>query len=185
MIDEQLTNHAVRHASLVLTGFMGTGKTTVGALLAQKLSREFVDMDAAIEAREGMTVRAIFATRGEEYFRARESELCAELAARENRVIATGGGTLVDARNHARFARAFVVCLDATVDVVCARVKDGKERPLVEGGARERIESLMAVRRAAYARIPHHVDTTTKTVDQVADEVITLIEKTKWKSASS
>ncbi|HEX7593155.1 MAG TPA: 3-dehydroquinate synthase [Anaerolineae bacterium] len=174
-----MTNHATRHAPLVLTGFMGTGKTTVGKLVAEKLSRELVDMDLAIEAREGMTVHALFAAPGEEYFRARESGLCLELAQRGNLVVATGGGTLVDPRNRAAFAGALVVCLDATADAVCARVKDAGDRPLLGVGARERIESLMAARREAYAQIAFHVDTTNKTVDQVADEVVAWLERTK------
>jgi shikimate kinase len=104
--------------SLVLTGFMGTGKTVIGQIVAQRLGREFVDMDSMIETREGNSIRKIFQTRGEEYFRTREAQLCVELASRENLVIATGGGALIDPSNRERFRNAFVVCLDASTDEI-------------------------------------------------------------------
>jgi shikimate kinase/3-dehydroquinate synthase len=168
---------ALRHSSLVLTGFMGTGKTTVGKIVAQKLGREFVDMDALIEAREGQSVRALFETRGEEYFRARESQVCVELGQRANLVIATGGGALLNPQNRAAFANAFVVCLNATPDVVCDRLDDTRDRPLVASlNSRERIAELMQARQEAYSQISHHIDTTHKSIDHVAEEIIALIQ---------
>src|SRR5919201_3601218 len=110
------------YPNLVLTGFMGTGKTSVGCALARVLQREFVDMDEVIAAREGAPISEIFARRGEEYFRRRERELCMELAARENLVIATGGGALVDAANRAQFAHANIICLDASLDEILQRL---------------------------------------------------------------
>ncbi len=164
------------HSPLVVTGFMGTGKTSVGRIVAQKLGRDFIDMDTVIETRERQSVREIFATRGETYFRAREGELCAELAARDDLVIATGGGALVNPDNRARFAGAFVVCLDATVDAILARLAGAQDRPLLAGGAREQIEALLNARREAYAAIAAHVDTTDQTIEQSADEVIALFK---------
>jgi len=162
--------------SIVLTGFMGTGKTAVGRCVSERLGREFVDVDAVIEAREGKSVRAIFTTRGEEYFRAVESALCKELGGREGLVIATGGGALVNSIGRAQFANASVVCLDATVDAVLMRLKDAQDRPLLAGdNLRDRVEALMAARRTAYAQIPIHVDTTGKTIEQVADQIIALL----------
>jgi len=162
--------------SIVLTGFMGTGKTAVGRAVAERLGREFVDMDAVIETREGQSVRAIFETRGEACFRAIESALCAELGAREGLVIATGGGALINPGNRACFADALIVCLDATVDEILARVGHMRDRPLLAGDPRERIEALLAARQKAYAEIPLHVDTTGHSVQQVAEQVIALYE---------
>ncbi len=166
-----------RDMSIVITGFMGTGKTSVGRLVAEKMGRAFVDMDSTIESREGITVQEIFATHGEAYFRDCEMELCLELAGRKNLVIATGGGTLVDPRNRACFHEAFVVCLDATVDSLLARLKNATDRPLLQGGeVRRRLASLFSTRRAAYGEIERHVDTTGKNVDQVAAEIIALFQ---------
>ncbi len=162
--------------SLVLTGFMGTGKTSAGRMVAQKLGREFIDLDALIETRTGKTIREIFATEGEAYFRRLEAELCAELGARENLVIATGGGAFVNPQNRAAFAKAFVVCLDASVGEIIARIGNATDRPLLAGDAPQRIETLLRERADAYARITCHVDTTGKSVEQVADEIIAVME---------
>lgn len=161
--------------SIVLTGFMGTGKTAAGRAVAERLGREFVDVDAVVEERAGQSVQAIFETRGEAGFRAIEAAVCAELGERSGLVIATGGGALVNPLNRGRFDRAFVVCLDAAVDEILARVGDAADRPLLAGGdPRERAQVLLDARREAYAQIPFHVDTTGKTVAQVADQVVTL-----------
>ncbi len=166
--------------NVVVTGFMGTGKTTVGKLVAEKLGREFVDMDTVIQAREGISVRAIFETRGEEYFRARESELCRELGARQNLVIATGGGALVEPRNRAAFDGALVVCLDTATDEILARLKHAQDRPLLASqDPRARIEELRNARRAAYAQIEYHIDTGGKSAEQVTEQIITLYQVQK------
>lgn len=161
----------------VLTGFMGTGKTCVGRKIAEKLGWEFFDMDELIQASERMSVREIFETHGEAYFRARESEWCAHLAHRQRAVIATGGGTLVQPHNRAAFERALIVCLDASPAEIAARLGTARERPLLQGAdVSERIERLLRERSAAYGAIARHVQTTRKTIDQVADEVIRLFE---------
>jgi len=166
--------------SVVLTGFMGTGKTSVGRMVAHKLAREFVDMDALIEAREGKAVRDIFQSNGEAYFRAQESALCAELAERHDLVIATGGGALVNPRNQEMFSGAFVVCLDATADEILSRLSGVHDRPLLAGDLpRERVEALLNARHAAYTRIRSHVDTTSKSIEQVADQIIHIFQVTE------
>lgn len=171
--------------SIVLTGFMATGKTAVGRCLARELGREFVDMDEVIEAREGQTVQAVFQERGEAYFRSLEATLCAELGQHEGLVIATGGGSLVLPENRARFAGAFVVCLDATPEAVLARVGDIRERPMLAGASpAERVAQLLAGRRAAYEQITVHVDTTGKTVAAVAAEVAALF-RAQWASGQA
>lgn len=162
--------------SVVLTGFMGTGKTTVGRRVAQRLGREFIDLDTLIETRANKTISEIFATEGEAYFRQLEAELCAKLGARENVIIATGGGAFVNPHNRAAFAKALIVCLDASVDELVARIGNAADRPLLVGAARQRIEILLRERASAYAQIQTHVDTTHKSVEQVADEIIAMLE---------
>ncbi|HUX37477.1 MAG TPA: shikimate kinase [Rectinemataceae bacterium] len=162
---------------LVITGFMGSGKTTVGKILATRLGRDFIDMDALIEAEEGMTVAGIFEKRGEAYFREREAECCARLAAREACVISTGGGALVDPANRALFKDAFVVCLDADPEEIFERLKDDGSRPLLnDPDPRRRIADLLASRRSAYAQLRWHVDTRARSAEEVADEIERLLD---------
>jgi len=175
-----------RNAHLILTGFMGTGKTTVGRILARRLGRPFVDMDALIEAREGRTIAAIFAEEGEGYFRRLEAALCRELAAQEGLVIATGGGALVDPRNLAVMqASGLIVCLDGEPAALWERLAGVVDRPLLAGpDGRARLEALLATRREAYARIPHHVETTGRTPEEVAEAVLGLWNRVRAASPS-
>lgn len=164
-----------RPRSLVLTGFTATGKTSTGKIVAARLSREFADMDEIIGYREGRSVRALYAAQGEAYLRAIESELCAELALCGGLVIATGGGASIRAQNLSRFSGAFVVCLEASPEAILARMGDVSDRPLFRGAdAGERVQALYDARRQAYARMAVHVDTSSRTVKQVADQVIAL-----------
>ncbi len=151
-----------RKRNILLTGFMGTGKSTVAPLLADALGWEFVDMDALIEQRDGRTIREIFSTAGEAYFRRLETELCRELNGWRERVIATGGGTLVNPQNLAIVApQNVVICLDCDPDVLWQRLSTATDRPMLDAAdARARLFSLLAERAPAYARIPHHIDVT-------------------------
>ncbi len=161
-------------SNLILTGFMGTGKTAVGKELARRLGREFVDLDAAIEVREGMPVADIFSLRGEAHFRGLEATLCRDLAARQGLVIATGGGTLVsDANREILGASGPVVCLTATVDEIVRRLEAADDRPLLDvPDRRARVAALLADRAEAYRNISLQVDTSGLTVEQVADRVL-------------
>ena len=153
--------------NIVITGFMGTGKTTVGQILAGKLKREFVDMDAVIEARAGMTIPQIFERRGEEAFRALERRLVYELAVRNGLVIATGGGALIDdAMRETMTQSGMVVCLNASQADIRERLAENQHRPLAAGW-----ESLYAARQAAYARMPYQILTTGKTPEEIALEI--------------
>jgi 3-dehydroquinate synthase len=165
--------------NLILTGFMGTGKTCVGEELARRLGGEFVDMDRVIEAHEGMIVADIFARRGEAYFRRLEAGLCRKLAARSGLVIATGGGSLLPDENREILkASGPVVCLTASSDEILRRLQAAGDRPLLEAGDREaRVATLLAERHESYGRIPLQVDTTGLTIDQAADRVLALVSQ--------
>lgn len=118
-----------------LTGFMGSGKTTVGRLLARRLGRPFVDLDAEIELRAGRAVREIFAEGGESLFRAIEHDTLSEVAGRSEAVIATGGGTVTVQRNLDILSRSGVTLwLDPPFAVIVRRIGvEGKaDRPLFE-----------------------------------------------------
>jgi shikimate kinase len=118
--------------NIVITGFMGAGKTTVGLLLAERLGWPFVDMDAIIEEREGRSISEIFASDGEPYFRRLETSLCRELAAWRSLVIATGGGALVNTANLTIMAgTGLVVCLGCALDNLLQRIPQDGTRPLL------------------------------------------------------
>ncbi len=161
-------------AHIILTGFMGTGKTAVGQEVARRLGRPFVDMDRAIVACEGLSIPAIFERYGEGYFRQLEAQRCRELAGRQNLVIATGGGTFLSEANRAALLPGnLVICLTATVEEVLRRLTGVQDRPLLAGPDRRgQVASLLAARAAAYGSLPVHLDTTGRTVAQVADEVV-------------
>jgi len=159
--------------NIVITGFMGTGKTSVGREVARLLGRPFVDMDAEIEARAGKPISAIFAEEGEAAFRALEAELCRELSARQGLVIATGGGALVDAENRRRMmACGPVFCLNCSPDEIVRRLESARDRPLLDVSDRQReIERLLARRREAYDKVPRQVHTTGLSAPEIAGQI--------------
>jgi len=156
--------------NLVLTGFMGTGKTTVGRLVAEHPGREFVDTDLVIEERHG-PIQEIFERRGESGFRDIERGLAAELGQRKGLVIATGGRMLLDPEN-LRVLRenGRIYCLVATPEEIYRRVAGDSShvsRPLLDGeDPKQRIIELLDERRPDYARF------TQLMTDQVEPDVI-------------
>ena len=165
---------SVASGSIILTGFMGTGKTSVGREVARRLNRPFVDMDVEIEARAGKPISTIFAEEGESAFRQMEAQLCRELARAQGKVIATGGGALVDPENRRRMmASGPVFCLTCSTDEISRRLAQARDRPLLEAGDRQNeIARLLAQRYEAYAAIPRQIDTTLLSTDEVATQVI-------------
>lgn len=165
--------------NIVLTGFMGTGKTTVGRLLARRLGREFVDTDRLIEDRHG-PIPQIFANQGEQRFREIESELAAELAERSGLVVSTGGRMLVDDANaEILLSTGDVITLTAEADTVLWRVGGehaAETRPMLAGAdVRGRIVELLAERAAAYGRF-RQVATDDRTPDEIATEIEALLD---------
>lgn len=164
----------MRHCNIALTGFMGTGKSTVGRLVADQLGWRFIDTDAVIEQRAGRTITDIFAQDGEAAFRQCEAQVCAEIVAGCHRVIALGGGALLDPQTHALVAaNSLIICLDAGIDALLDRIGDDPARPLFSAD-RDRLSALYAQRAAHYAGLPHHVDTSAITPVRAVEEVLIL-----------
>lgn len=160
--------------NLVLTGFMGTGKTTVGRELALKLGMEFVDTDELIESRYG-PISGIFTERGEDEFRSIERKTARELGAKRGLVIATGGRMILDSENFKSLSRhGRVFCLVATPDEIHKRVIDDEtrsDRPLLHvENPRERIIELLGERQGDYDRF-HQVVTDHTDPSAIADEI--------------
>lgn len=167
-------------SNVVVTGFMGTGKTAIGREVARRLGRPFVDMDAEIEARAGKSIPRIFAEDGEAVFREMESALCRELSTRQGLVIATGGGALVNPHNRALMMKSgVVICLTCDADEILRRVScsDKADRPLLNvPDPRAEIERLLEVRRPAYQAIPWQVDTSKLSIEEAAARVVEIAE---------
>ncbi|MBZ5530584.1 MAG: shikimate kinase [Acidobacteriia bacterium] len=165
---------------VVLIGFMGAGKTSVGRALAARLEWNFCDLDNIIETREQQTVAAIFADRGEAGFRKAESAALRELLQDSDMpgdlVLALGGGAFVQPANRAALERsgAATVLLEAPLEELRRRCQEGGNvRPLARDAAT--FSRLFAERRSAYQLAQHRVDTMGKSVEQVAEEIERLL----------
>lgn len=159
--------------SLILNGFMATGKSTVGRLVAARAGTPFVDLDAEIERHTGTTIAELFATHGEPHFRQLEAARLSELLAGERtQVIAVGGGALLRRETRLRaLERAVVVTLHADLKTLLLRAAtDTTERPLFKGGP-DAIEQLHESRRVAYAEAHARIDVSAASPEQVADLV--------------
>ena len=163
--------------NIILTGFMATGKTTIGKLLAGQLGYEFVDTDDLIESRCGRLVAEIFQEKGETAFRAMETEIARELGKKEGLVIATGGGLVLNPVNvTALEKKGRIFCLVATFEDILERAsRDKVMRPLIQGtNPGERITELMKDRKEVYGHFTQ-IETTGKTPDQVTAMLLSRI----------
>lgn len=153
---------------------MGSGKSAVGRRLAQGLGLGFCDSDEEIESRTGVDIPFIFEKEGEAGFRRREQQVINELTALDDIVLATGGGSVQDPDNRARFAsRGTVIYLYASVDQQLARTRKGRKRPLLHSGdPRETLEALMIDRDPLYRKIADIiVETNSHQVHTIAREI--------------
>ncbi len=159
---------------VALIGFMGTGKTTVGALLAAELGLVFIDLDMALAARAGRSIPEIFALEGEAGFRRRESQVLAEVCGRPAQVMATGGGVILDPGNVSILrSTCLVVALTAGLATILARVHGDGERPLLAGpNPAEVVAALLAKRERLYRDAAHLViDTTEQEPSLIAGKI--------------
>ena len=164
--------------NVILTGFMGTGKSAVGQALARRLGYRFVDSDTLIEEKTGKTVAEIFRSAGEASFRELETAVAAQLAGEKSVVIATGGRLMLDPQNARQLASSGrVFCLTASPDEILRRLRteEGK-RPLLDvADPRARIEELLAERAAGYGQFAQ-IGTDHRSVDEVAREIERLMK---------
>lgn len=142
--------------SIILCGFMGSGKTVVGKELAKIMGCKFVDTDEMIEAEQGVAIKAIFATHGEDYFRDLEHEMCKKVADMKNCVVSTGGGALTFERNVEAIKNGGkVIFLDASFPVICERIGDNTNRPLFQD--KEKAKALYDERKSKYLAAADYV----------------------------
>jgi shikimate kinase len=161
---------------------MGTGKSSVGRSLADRLGRQFVDLDEAIAARENTEIEALFVLRGESVFRQLEKEAFAQqLQDGKNKVIALGGGTLLDdgLRQEAR-ENGPVICLNASIDTLLDRLHGSSNRPLLDqDNLRVSLSEIRALRQDSYADSDVHIDTDHQTIEAVVDGLCNMLMATE------
>lgn len=164
---------------VVLVGFMGAGKSSVGKLLAERLAAEFVDVDEQIENAQGQSVAAIFARCGEERFRELERSAIRDAVSVPGRVVAAGGGAFADESNRGALkAYGSVIFLDVSVESVLERLAQDRSRPLFGGGKdSEKLRKLMETRRPAYKEADFTVSTDRRSVAEIADRILSLLAR--------
>jgi len=165
---ESAVVRALGNRSIVLVGMMGAGKSSIGRRLAARLGIPFIDADAEIESAAGMTIPEIFDKHGEPYFRAGEARVIARLLDNGPQVLATGGGSLMDAQTRALIGEKGVsIWLKADIDVLLKRTKRRNDRPLAE-----KIKDLLPIREPLYAQADIVVQSRDEPHDTIVDEIM-------------
>lgn len=163
--------------SIILCGFMASGKTVVGKELAKIMGCKFIDTDEMIEEETGMAIKAIFAARGEDYFRELEHDACKRIAQMKNCVVSTGGGALTFERNVKEIKNGGkIVFLDASFDVICERIGDSTTRPLFQD--RQKAKELYDERKDKYLAAADFVINGDMSARKTALEIASLFKKT-------
>jgi shikimate kinase len=167
---------------IYLAGFMGSGKSTIGPILANTLGYEFVDTDKVVEKKADKRVIDIFTTDGEQAFRALEQASLREIAARTHSVVSLGGGTIADEQNFQLIhGSGIIVYLKLSPDEILHRVHHRTDRPLLTGARGERlpleemekrVQDLLARREQFYARADVVIQTDRKRVGTTVDEIV-------------
>jgi shikimate kinase len=159
--------------NIILTGFMGVGKTSVGTRLARDLGFRFVDTDGLIEEDQKITITDIFSSFGEPYFRDTEARIIRRVLEGQGQVVATGGGAVIREENRRAFKEGgMTICLTARPEVVYERIRHETHRPLLQvPDPRGRIRALMDEREQFYRQADLIIDTSDRTVDDVINEI--------------
>jgi shikimate kinase len=167
--------------NIVLIGPMGSGKTTVGRRLSEKLGIDFYDADHEIIDKTGVSIDHIFDVEGEDGFRKRESDVLKDLCSKSNIVIATGGGAVILKENRLEISKnGSVVYLSSTVDQILRRISKSKTRPLLENSAdkRKTILDIVEARDPLYREIATIIiNTNGKKLNEVIQEILTQLNK--------
>ena len=167
--------------NIVLTGFMGTGKTEVGRELAKLRGLRLIDLDSEIEQSEKMTISEIFKRFGEQKFRELESEMVEKTSREQNVVISTGGGTVLRQQNMDALKKTgTVVCLTATPETILERTGSSDDRPLLlVDNPLEKIRELLQFRMPFYEKADLMIDTEDKAPRHIAEEIIEKIQNSQ------
>lgn len=166
--------------NIILTGFMGTGKTAVGRELSRLLDMKLIDVDTEIEKSEKITINEIFKQFGEPRFREIETDMVRKLSESKNAIISTGGGAVLKQENMDILRKnGVIVCLTASPETILQRTNNNSDRPLLQvENPLASIKELLNFRKPFYQKADVMIDTETKNPLQIAEEII---EKVKHK----
>jgi shikimate kinase len=168
--------------NLILIGFMGTGKSSVGLKVAERLKMEFVDMDKEIERITGLTIKELFRRYGEIRFRSEEKLMAAKLSKRSNLVVATGGGVVLYKENiEALRNNGIVICLEASPEDILERVSRKKgSRPLLKKNVTTKdIKQMLKEREPFYAQADYRINTSEGDLYAVVNEIVRIYNHAK------
>jgi len=165
--------------NIILTGFMGTGKSSVGRLLASYLHYTFCDLDSVVVQKEGQSINSIFASKGESYFREVESAMLRAVLQQSSQVVSTGGGAVLSRENRDLMKKSGVVInLVASPEIILQRLHTDEERPLLrESKNLPQIEILLKQREVFYSEANIRIDTDGKNVEDVARDILNFLER--------
>ena len=166
--------------NLVLTGMMGSGKTTIGKSLSQRLEMGFADVDAIIEKKVGLSISEIFKRKGEKAFRDMEEVESIKILKKTNLIIALGGGAFINEniRNETK-KNSVSVWLDLDVEMLYKRVKESKKRPLLKNSSKEELIKIYNLRKKIYSLADFKVQCGSKNKEQIITEVLQIYEDGK------
>ncbi len=163
----------MKDQNIVLVGFMGTGKTTIGRMLAKQLDWTFVDTDTTIEQEQGIAVSQLFETKGEAQFRRIETNTLKRVLSASQQVIATGGGAVLAEENCSVMLQdGYVVALIANYATIIRRVSGDQARPLLQGDLHARVTALLEQRKTAYDFADMMIDTSTQSIEQIIEAIL-------------
>lgn len=170
-----------KEMNIYLVGFMGTGKTSVGRLLAKNKGWSFVDLDELIELKEQRRIVDIFAKEGEPYFRKIEKKILKDISTQKKFVVACGGGIVLDQDNIKLMRKTgSLICLSASGEEILKRVRADLHRPLLNvGDQRKRIELLLKMRNPYYMKADKVIDTSGFSIKQVAAKISKILKNNK------
>lgn len=159
--------------TIVLTGMMGSGKTTIAKLLSEKLNIKYIDIDSYIEKQEGMKISEIFTKKGENYFRSLEQKIILSVFIPENSVISLGGGAFENKKiREFLLKNSTVIYLKTSSEIIYERIKNNTTRPLLCGNMSiEKIDQILRKREKNYESAPIIINTDNKTPERIIEEI--------------
>ncbi|HIC17799.1 TPA: shikimate kinase [Candidatus Poribacteria bacterium] len=168
-------------SNIVLIGFMGTGKTTVGQQISKELWMPMVDTDTMVEVDNQMIIGEIFDRYGEDYFRNLETAAVRKVSKFKSHVISTGGGVVLRFENlNLLQENGLLFCLRATPEEIFERIKDESRRPLLKDpDPPNKIRQLLQARQAHYQRIEHQIETTNLSIEEVTNQIIGIYQSAR------
>jgi|TARA_B100001964_G_C14252126_1_gene610496 shikimate kinase len=164
----------MRDKNIVLTGFMGAGKSTVGQKLANILNMKIADTDAIIESEVGITISEIFERHGESRFRKIEEEIVSKVSKQKNHIIISGGGVVLSSKNMRNLQEnGVIIYLKASPDIIYNRIKKQTHRPLLQvQDPKKEIQELLDSREDHYNKNDYVIDTDSRSVDEVITTIL-------------